>query len=68
MGGSLQSDFPRSSRIATRWEGFTCKGQGKEVDNKEMTETKKEEEKEGNEVKDESLPEDFCCPKPTGRT
>ena len=23
---------------------------------------------EGNEVKDESLPEDFCCPKPTGRT
>ena len=33
-----------------------------------MTKTKKEEEKEGNEVKDESLPEDFCCPKPTGRT
>ena len=33
-----------------------------------MNKTKKEEEKEGNEVKDESLPEDFCCPKPTGRT
>ena len=47
---------------------ITCKGQMKEVDNKEMTKTKKEEEKEGKEVKDESLPEDFCCPKPTGRT
>ena len=33
-----------------------------------MNKIKNEEEKEGNEVKDESLPEDFCCPKPTGRT